>query len=102
MCGSIAPLHAVLEQLLNPYESFEEEETVFDPIEDNGLVADTPPDDTDEERLWAVYRGIQRPYDDDDWRRVWAYCANELFIVTGVEYEFCEWEDAWEFLHGEE
>ena len=51
------------------------------------------PDDI--ERMWNVYRGVERPRDDDDWYACWKYSTDSLFYVTGLTYEFEQWESAW-------
>lgn len=79
--------------------------SVLDDQEDFGLLGpddDTPffsnnfeQDEEEEERQLEVYRGLQRPRDDEDWRLIFERFSNQLFDITGVRQEFHEWVDAW-------
>ena len=52
--------------------------------------------DDEMERMWNVYRGIERPNDANDWRACWEYCTQSLYYITGLTYEFEEeWQSAW-------
>jgi hypothetical protein len=85
------------------------EESVFaDMLEDDGFIPDNHEEeeefgqpeelvftDDEMERMWNVYRGIERPNDANDWRACWEYCTQSLYYVTGLTYEFEEWQTAW-------
>ena len=64
-------------------------------LDDFGEYGLLGPDDDDIERMRNVYAGVERPRDDDDWYACWKYCTDSLFYVTGLTYEFHQWESAW-------
>jgi len=72
----------------------------FDPAEDDGFLDITDDDDEIERRL-NVYRGLERPRNDEDWRMIFEYHSSGLSLITGQEYEFREWQDAWEEVEGD-
>lgn len=53
------------------------------------------PEDGEIDRMWNVYRGVDRPRDDDDWYACWKFVTDSLSDVTGVTFEFKQWENAW-------
>ena len=57
---------------------------------------DQEEEEQEQERQLNVYRGLERPRDDEDWRMIFDhYTTDGLALVTGMEYQFREWEDAW-------
>ena len=100
MCGSVAPFYGELKQLLNPYVEDDEEPPQWDLDFDGLLIANNIPPivQTEEERWWNVYRGLERPINDADWLMISEFCRNDFFEATGVMLEHQEWQDAWEFL----
>ena len=72
----------------------------WDPAEDDGFLNITDDDDEIERRL-NVYRGLERPRNDEDWRMIFEYHSAGLSLITGQEYEFREWQDAWEEVEGD-
>lgn len=69
----------------------------WDPAEDN--ITD---DDRENERRLSVYRGLQRPHNDEDWHMIFEHCTAGLSDITGLVYEFHEWQDAWDFSSSSE
>ena len=61
------------------------------------LLPTTTTDDDEQERQLNVYRGLERPRDDEDWRMIFNHFTAGLALITatGMEFEFREWEDAW-------
>ena len=56
--------------------------------EDDGLLS------SDElMRRLNVYRGYERPRNDEDWRIIFEYMSSCSFLNTGQEYEFREWQE---------
>ena len=105
MCGSVAPFFGKLELLLNPYEEefLEDEESPQQwDLDFDGLLIvmenTLPIMQTESERWWDVYRGLERPLNDADWLAISEFCRNDFFVATGVLLEHQEWQDAWEFL----
>ncbi len=63
----------------------------LDDIEEFGLLG---LEEEGTERMWNVYGGYERPRDADDWRACWEFCTQALQFVTGLTYEFEEWQAA--------
>lgn len=56
----------------------------------------------EEDRQLRVYRGLEHPQSDEDWRQILERFDTAMFDVTGVLPGFREWESAYANLSDEE
>ena len=76
--------------------SYDDEFLLLPLHDDNNNNNDDQEEEQEQERQLNVYRGLERPRDDEDWRMIFDhYTTDGLALVTGMEYQFREWEDAW-------